>query len=209
MSVSARVHLARLLRLQKWGSSALGGLLIVSEDKVNSCGLIECFYYCFSRRKLLVSRKEPGMMFLLKHTFLLVRHSLGLLGLWKKVRRFPEMAFDSVSSPVQCQISDRSVCFWGLLLLNSTQLKIFLKCKTWTQQWPGFFLAETELTLSFEGKRFAVMGCVWWARNYWAPSGKQWQTQVKQGKVHLLPKVRFEVLPHLKQRSRCIRSKVR
>lgn len=36
----------------------LGGLLVVSEDKMNSCGLIECFYYCFFRRKLLVSRKK-------------------------------------------------------------------------------------------------------------------------------------------------------
>lgn len=72
-----------------------------------------------------------------------------------------------------------------------------------------FFLAETGLTLSFEGKRFALMACICWARNYRAPSGRQWQRQVKQGKVHLLPKVRFKVLPHLKQRSRCIRSKVR
>jgi len=61
----------------------LGGLLIVSEDKMNSCGLIEQFIYCFSRIKCLVSRKEPGIMFLLRHTFLLVTHSLGLLRLQK------------------------------------------------------------------------------------------------------------------------------
>lgn len=80
----------------------LGGLLIVSEDKMNSCGLIESFYYCFSRRKLLASRKELGMVFLLKHTFFFVRHSPGLLGLYKNVWRFPEMSFAIEFSPVQC-----------------------------------------------------------------------------------------------------------
>lgn len=80
-----------------------GGLLIVSEDKMNSCELIGCSYYCFSLRKLLFSWKELGTMLLLKHTSLLVRRSLGLLGMQKKVQRFAEMSLAHESLLVQSQ----------------------------------------------------------------------------------------------------------
>lgn len=65
-------------------------------------------------------------------------------------------------------------------------------------------LAKRELTSCSEGKRLVVMDCVLWAGNYKATPGWHWQTQVKESEAHLLPKIRFKILHHLKQISQCI-----